>query len=457
LVAPDSPAGNTLTDPTVDDEPQSSTVTLQRIPIPTFSGELFEWQRFRHLFHSLVHSNKTMTKIAKFHYLISSVTGAAATTLDELDISPENYNDAWEALLEEYDNKRALIRTHLQTIVHLPNGKLETALELKKLKDTMHVTLLNVTKLECQISNWDPLLVIIMSKKFDPQTEAKWNEYLGDFTESPSYKELNAFLNRCIHSLPASSGVAPTVVNNPQKKGRSVVHSVSVQNCVNCDGSHDLPKCKKFLSLLVEQHRALALEKQACFNCLWLNHFAQECSSKSRCARCRRSHHNLLHPEEDRITRRIGERESGTGDPESQSVASPSSAVGSDVVVHVQAAQPKVPREDRGVLPTAWVDFHTTEDRRVPVRTLVDQYSTLSFISESLCRTLRTKRQRIDVTISGVAEMERGYEKQGFARTIPSRQTRPDDPSDGICASKCYRVYGPANSASRYVAPSPRY
>jgi len=48
-----------------------------------------------------------MIKIAKFHYLMSSVIGAAATTLDGLDVSPENYNDAWEKLLKEYDDKRA--------------------------------------------------------------------------------------------------------------------------------------------------------------------------------------------------------------------------------------------------------------------------------------------------------------------------------------------------------------
>jgi len=110
---------------------------------------------------------------------MSSVIGAAATTLNGLDISPENYNDAWEKLklLKEYDNKRALIRT--QTINRLPNGELETAVELKKLKDTVHVALLNVTKMGCQLSNWDPLLVLIMSEKLGPQTETKWNEHLG--------------------------------------------------------------------------------------------------------------------------------------------------------------------------------------------------------------------------------------------------------------------------------------
>jgi len=98
------------------------------------------------------------------------------------------------------------------------------------------------------------------------------------------------------------------------------------------------------------------------------------------------------HPKEGRTTRRIGNQESGTGGPEPQSVAS-FSAVGSVMVAHVQAVQPKVPRGDRGVLPMAWVDLHTMENRRVPVRALVDQCSTLSFISESLCQTLRTKHR----------------------------------------------------------------
>jgi len=86
----------------------------------------------------------------------------------------------------------------------------------------------------------------------------------------------------------------------------------------------------------------------------------------------------------------------------------------------------------------------------------MDQCPTLSFISESLCQTFRAKRQRIDVSLSGVVGMER-RENEGFAWIVPSRQIRPDDLVDGVCASKHYRVYGPVNSASRDVAPSPRY
>jgi hypothetical protein len=78
-----------------------------------------------------------MTTIAKFHYLRSSVIGDAAFILDRFDVSPDSYNDAWQMLLKEYDNKRALIRIYLQSFIYLSKGKFETAVELKKLRDTV--------------------------------------------------------------------------------------------------------------------------------------------------------------------------------------------------------------------------------------------------------------------------------------------------------------------------------
>jgi len=74
----------------------------------------------------------------------------------------------------------------------------------------------------------------------------------------------------------------------------------------------------------------------------------------------------------------------------------------------VQAMLRDVSHASDVLFATIWVNLHTAEDRWVPVHTLIDQCSILSFISESLCQTLRTKRQRIDLSISGVAGMERG-------------------------------------------------
>jgi len=64
---------------------------------------------------------------------------------------------------------------------------------------------------------------------------------------------------------------------------------------------------------------------------------------------------------------------------------------------NVQATPTDVPHASDVLLVTAWVNLHTAEGRCVKVRALLDQGSTLSFISESLCWTSRTRRQCADL------------------------------------------------------------
>jgi hypothetical protein len=153
FVASESPTYDPDTAFTVGNEPQSSSLTLPRIPLPTFSGKISEWQKFRDTFHSLIHSNKTMTNIAKFYYLTSSVIGDAAATFDKFYSSSDNYNDAWEMLLNESGDKRALISTTLQSFICFSKRKFETAAELKKLRYTVSVALKNLSKFLVRMPN----------------------------------------------------------------------------------------------------------------------------------------------------------------------------------------------------------------------------------------------------------------------------------------------------------------
>jgi len=171
--------------------------------------------------------------------------------------------------------------------------------------------------------------------KLGSQALAKWNEHLGDTRKHPSHKELDAFLRCRIRLLSASTSVASTAVDKPRNRSRSFVNHMSTQGCVNCAGSHSLAKCVGFLSLAVEQRSTLAREKRVCFNCLRSGHFTPKCPSKSRCARCRRSHHSLLHPEEDRTAKTIANQATGS----ETTVPSTSSVTESAVVAHVQSAQ----------------------------------------------------------------------------------------------------------------------
>jgi hypothetical protein len=187
FVIPESPAYGPI-DSTFCDGTKSSSLILPRIPLPTFSGKFSEWETYRHTFQSLIDSNKTMTNVAKFYYLKSSVIEDAASFLNQFQVFPDGYDNAWKMMLKEYDNKRALIHTYLQSFVCLPKGKVVTELsELKKLRDTVSVALAMLTKLEFQVSSWDPILVFIIKEKLSSKTRAKWNQKQINRREYPSY------------------------------------------------------------------------------------------------------------------------------------------------------------------------------------------------------------------------------------------------------------------------------
>jgi len=81
------------------------------------------------------------------------------------------------------------------------------------------------------------------------------------------------------------------------------------------------------------------------------------------------------------------------------------------------------------LLATAWFDLHTPEGRHFKVRVLLDQGSILSFISTSLCRTLRTKRQRVDLQIHCFGDNFTGFARSKVSlRLGPYAKPRPTFP-----------------------------
>ncbi|KAH0944391.1 hypothetical protein HN011_008228 [Eciton burchellii] len=86
-----------------------------------------------------------------------------------------------------------------------------------------------------------------------------------------------------------------TITDNSRNESRSLADRIPVPKYIYCTGSHGLEDCEKFLLSSVEQRSTFARVMQVCLNCLWSDHFATKCPSKSRCVHCRRMHHSLLH------------------------------------------------------------------------------------------------------------------------------------------------------------------
>ncbi|CAH2108864.1 unnamed protein product [Euphydryas editha] len=71
---------------------------LPKINIPTFSGNYLHWLEFRDTFLSMIHNNKTISNISKFHYLRASLQGNAALIIKNINFSDDNYHTAWNML-----------------------------------------------------------------------------------------------------------------------------------------------------------------------------------------------------------------------------------------------------------------------------------------------------------------------------------------------------------------------
>jgi hypothetical protein len=84
-------------------------------------------------------------------------------------------------------------------------------------------------------------------------------------------------------------------------------------------------------------------------------------------------------------------------------------SIGIATVANVQVTPTDVPHASDVFLATTWVDLYTAEGCRVKVRALFNQRSVLSFIFESLCRTLQTTGQCTDLPICNFGKNYTGY------------------------------------------------
>jgi len=165
--------------------------------------------------------------------------------INRFQFSPETA--AWKMLVTKYDNKRALIHTHIHSFASLSRGKSESATELKKLRDTVSVALSALSNLVCHVSHWDPILVYLITEKFGPKTWMEWNLKHGDTKEYTSYQEIDVFLSFHIRGLSMDGSVTDSLRN----KSRSSVNGVSLK-CINCIGSHKFSKLQE-ISVIIDQ------------------------------------------------------------------------------------------------------------------------------------------------------------------------------------------------------------
>lgn len=403
---------------------QSSHVRLPDIKLPNFAGNLDQWLNFHDLFVSLVHSSHELSNIQKFYYLRSSLSGEALKLVQTIAISANNYQVAWNLLLDHYQNPLRLKQSYVDALFEFPSIKRESSTELHSLVEKFEANVKVLAQLGEKTQFWDVLLIRMLSIRLDPTTRRDWEEHSSTLNVI-TFKELTTFIQRRVTVLQTIGKTIDTSSSVPNKKlGQRVIAShgasqMSQRKCIFCSDHHPLYQCIVFSKMSVDEKEKEVRRHQLCRNCLRKGHQAKECPSSSTCRKCRGHHHTQLCFNPAQVNSKVIEppqpKESGSHQPTDQ----PSASVSATLADHASYAS--AGRGRKGVLlATAVVIVVDDNGVEHTARALLDSGSECCFATESFSQLIKVQRKRIHLPIAGIGQSST-ESRFKFASTIRSR------------------------------------
>lgn len=269
-----------------------------------FDGNITDWTTFRDTFDSIVSVDSN--KIRRFHFLLSCLSDSALAIVKSIPITEANYDIAWTALTDRYENKRVLATAHLDKIFSYRPMLNESLSSLQTFLNVFKENIDAIKRLNVDdLSGF--LLFYIASRVLDSTTRHLFESSISQ-NILPTMDELLNFVQQRCKILENLKGSSPPAARSLAKNMQSQKHSLitatpnsfepSIQNreCSFCKkGTHPLYRCYTFQRLSVAKKREHVTATKLCFSCLRPNHVASSCPSNSTCKKCEKKHHTILH------------------------------------------------------------------------------------------------------------------------------------------------------------------
>ncbi|XP_055605096.1 uncharacterized protein LOC129753320 [Uranotaenia lowii] len=175
-----------------------SRVKLPEIQLPHFSGRIQDWVTFRDMFQSLIHNNGQLSPVDKFTYLRSSVTDEALQEIGSIEITAANYQVAWSLLERRYENKKLIVKAHLDALFRIEPIRREHSESLNRLIGDFDKNLQMLNKIGENTESWSTLMAHMVCMRLDPVTLRQWETHHNS-KEVPTFSNLMNFLrDQCL-------------------------------------------------------------------------------------------------------------------------------------------------------------------------------------------------------------------------------------------------------------------
>ncbi|XP_055591566.1 uncharacterized protein LOC129743554 [Uranotaenia lowii] len=289
------PNGKNTMEPKEGSDTTMSRVKLPDIQLPSFGGKLREWVTFRDMFVSLINNNSQLSPIDKFSYLRSSVTDEALQEISSIEMTAANFQVAWNALEKRYENRKLIVKAHLDALFAIEPMRRENCESLNRLISDFDKNLQMLSKIGEQPENWSTLLAHMVCMRLDAVTLRQWETHHNS-KEVPKYEKVMDFLrDQCLVLQSLLSNNAPESEFRRSKITTTHLSSQLRGSCVFCgEPFHKVYQCRRFQHWSVNERLSEVRKHRLCINCLSTEHFVDSCL-KDSCQLCRDKHHILLH------------------------------------------------------------------------------------------------------------------------------------------------------------------
>ncbi|XP_061729385.1 uncharacterized protein LOC133534298 [Cydia pomonella] len=416
---------------------------LPQIKISKFDGSYYKWMEFKDLYESLIHNNEHIKPIHKFHYLSSYLEGEASRVIANLEVSTDNYNEAWKLLCDRFSNKRQLITNHLNALFNLDPIQRESDKSLRFLSDHVTKNLRALKTLGQPTEHWDTMLVHLLSAKLDTNTNSKWEEHRNTLKEWPTLDDFREFLKnradilenlyRSKRDKQANHKPEPVAIKTLFKHDKNIkTFMISEKQsdhkgrpCVVCHGDHRVYDCPTFRKMSVDERWSRASSLKLCHVCLRPDHETRACKLNG-CRVCRRRHNTYLHNTPNNT--------SSSGASKEQTVQATNSAMGdvacSSTMLTSDSAE--VPNtftantlltNSEALLSTALIEIvNPFNNKKETVKCLLDSCSQSNYLTEALRQRLQLDLQPLTASnVTGIGNTPLTYKPVRCAAHIKSK------------------------------------
>lgn len=381
--------------------PQNTNVTNVILPkqhLPSFNGDFSRWNEFQDSFNSLIRNNTSLNNVQKISYLKGCLKEGALDLISSIPNTNENFDVAWNLLVNNYNNRRRILLNHTKSIVDLRPIQKESYAQLGTLINTIQRNLSCLNSLATPDEIFNVLLTLIVINKLDSNLALEWELKMNSHSidSIPTIDELIHFLKIKYNSLESYYASKPSNDNKPKIKTYS--HLTTGVQCSVCNGNHYIFSCSDFIKLSIHDRISKVKQLNLCLNCLHKGHNVNQCKSSHNCKTCNKRHNTLLHIP---IKRSQSNDVQSNNSHNSKTVAQ----IHSNPTTQCNFGNSNSFKHSNALLSTVIIQVSDIHGNFHNVRALLDSGSLTNYITQSLVNKLRLKQIKTNISVAGISEL----------------------------------------------------